>query len=33
MYTYIADDIIVASILDKRRAYANGDYPIKIRVN
>lgn len=33
MFTYVIGDIIVTSILDRRRAYTNGEYPIKIRVN
>lgn len=33
MFNYVIDDITIASILDKRRAYANGGYPIRIRVN
>lgn len=33
MFTHAINDITIASILDKRRACANGDYPVRIRVN
>lgn len=33
MFNYAIDDITIAAILDKRRTCANGDYPIRIRVN
>ena len=33
MFNYTINDITIASILDTRRAYANGEFPIRIRVN
>lgn len=33
MYTHRIGGISIASILDKRRPYVNGDFPIRIRVN
>lgn len=33
MYNYVIDGITVNTFLDRRRAYAKGDYPIKVRVN
>lgn len=30
MFNYVIDDITIASILDKRRAYANGEIAMKV---
>lgn len=33
MHNYVIDGITVNTFLDRRRAYAKGAYPIKVRVN